>query len=556
VLLPNPGQPRELTGNFWIQEIKYENNLPIIMDEPVPAIDETTTENILEYRYFVDPANEGEVHWRAKAESGSGPGHGHPVCYVSGQHIVMQPVIRFPRSALKLDDWVCLIGIRVMRNASGDVTGRNVFTKPTIEESRTLGSYADITFGVMHSKTKLARKVDLIDPLEIEWYVSVTSGKDLNPNEPHPHIPKNFEYAGTTKNRMYVTLRRPTVSWKEEVGFNGEGSGPDNPPIQGPAEGGIPEAEAEKVRISIKKMVKDNDITLLETVLDISCRNGKGQETDEEIIKRIWADFEDREVKRRDGKLLHYWGLWGNQRADPKGGPNVWATQLVAKGTGRCGEWVYLFRDCLKAQGFKKEVVEIRIEYHRNHKRETLFEVKPHLKPSRIIIREWNNTNGKDGHHSVLGKKRISHKGVIKLFGADVNNINISGETYKRMIIDRGSRFNRLNFKPQNGNLVVVPINTGLIHFMDSIRRKYNWLQIRGEIYADIQAGDEVRGQGRKANPPSIFDGHSLIRVGGKGGIIYDPSYGRIYPKPLDIAKSIYACADVLRKKSRNGPSI
>ncbi|MBC8326475.1 MAG: hypothetical protein H8E27_12700 [Verrucomicrobia subdivision 3 bacterium] len=533
VLLPNPGQPRELTGNFWIQEIKYENDLPIIMDEPVPAIDETTGEEILEYLYFVDPANEGEVHWRAKAGSGSGPSHSHPVCYVSGQYIVVQPVIRFPLPALKPDDLVCLIGIRVMRNASGDVTGRNVFTKPTIEENRTLGNYADLTFGVMHSKTKLARKVDLIDPLEIEWYVSVTSGKDINLNDTHPHIPKDFEYAGTTKNRMYVTLRNPTVSWKEEAGFNGEGSGPDNPPIQDPAKGGDPEAEAEKVRILINKMVKDNDITLLETVLDISCRNGKGQETDEEIIKRIWADFEDREVKRRDGELLLYWGSWGDPKMNAKRLPphrthnervewlKIWAFDMVRKRTGRCGEWVHLFRSCLEAQGVKKAMEEARILYVNN--------MMNRIKPGRhfqtmIYVKKWVDGKGLKNHQKVMIHDNYIRSQAAVICGKSVNKINITGERTGMKMVEIGG--------------ITSPQLRLLSFGIDTKLQKYNWMEIDGKIYADVIDDEGIAAQGMQ-NPPSYFDSHTILRV---GGVLYDPSYGVHYPAAADIVDKIYAC--------------
>ena len=123
--------------------------------------------------------------------------------------------------------------------------------------------------------------------------------------------------------------------------------------------------------------------------------------------------------------MLHYWGLWGNQRADPKGGPNVWATQLVAKGTGRCGEWVYLFRDCLKAQGVKKEIEEVEIKFETS-----IEEFLPKLVDSALYIKEWADSVDKDGYSNILGAGGIKHIRAIMWFGASVNQINVKSHVY------------------------------------------------------------------------------------------------------------------------------
>jgi hypothetical protein len=134
-------------------------------------------------------------------------------------------------------------------------------------------------------------KIDLLDPLAIDWSVSVDGGP--------------WMYAGTSDNRIYVTWREPTVSPR------------------------------------------------LETLFWLSCKGAKGLGGEDAathapgIVTAIWGEFTDRNVKRvDDDEPMTYY--------KPEAGAAGSASEMLASenGNGGCLAWAQLLFGCMQAQGF------------------------------------------------------------------------------------------------------------------------------------------------------------------------------------------------------------
>jgi hypothetical protein len=135
-------------------------------------------------------------------------------------------------------------------------------------------------------------KIHLLDPLKIDWSVSVAGGP--------------WMYAGTSANRIYITWREPTASPR------------------------------------------------FETLFWISCSKAKGMGGEDAathapgIVAAIWGEFSDRNVTRVDDAYpMTFYGRLGSM---PQGS----LAELLADPNrdGSCYAWAELLHGCMKAQGF------------------------------------------------------------------------------------------------------------------------------------------------------------------------------------------------------------
>lgn len=171
------------------------------------------------------------------------------------------------------------------------------------------------------------RSVDFIESYTIDWKISLDYGATWHP-------------VGTSDNRLYVLLRPPRLS-----------------PIR-------------------------------ETVLDISCRNAKGSTRDAQVVRKIYSDFTDQEVKRKemdgfnvpDGKVMRYWGEIkdkGNQTPLPipvschslAGMLDPTPTSLRYDGVGSCRAWARLLWATIRVQGIATprvgpDLIQVDSNYH------------------------------------------------------------------------------------------------------------------------------------------------------------------------------------------------
>ena len=83
-----------------------------------------------------------------------------------------------------------------------------------------------------------------------------------------------------------------------------------------------------------------------ETLLHITCRSAYGERDREGTLREIWEEFEDRDVRRKDGKRLTYYGSWSVE--------NTETSQLLKYLDGQCGAWAKTFINCLWHQGIKE----------------------------------------------------------------------------------------------------------------------------------------------------------------------------------------------------------
>jgi hypothetical protein len=134
----------------------------------------------------------------------------------------------------------------------------------------------------VQSTSRLANTIDYYDRFCIRWEVSVNGGS-------------TWDQAGISRVRFYVTLGAP-------------------------------------------------EMTPYESPLALGCEAGKGAETPEDAVKRIWTPFADRKVKDKDGKLLlHYYLDWSTTYTR-------WQDLLKYK-DGQCNAWAAYWYVTLKEQG-------------------------------------------------------------------------------------------------------------------------------------------------------------------------------------------------------------
>ena len=140
------------------------------------------------------------------------------------------------------------------------------------------------TIDTIADKPLATNMVDFYNPMTIKWsYAAATTNQPLK-----------FAYAGTSTNKIYVSLREPTAD------------------------------------------------TLTLTTVHIACANAVGMSADSNIVQAIWQNFSSLNVKRQsDGSILGYW-----LTPDPQGGGDSFSLILYSDGT--CGSWANLFLDAQK----------------------------------------------------------------------------------------------------------------------------------------------------------------------------------------------------------------
>jgi hypothetical protein len=94
------------------------------------------------------------------------------------------------------------------------------------------------------------------------------------------------------------------------------------------------------VRHLLDKPVKS---VAYETLLHITCTSADGAMDSDSALEKIWQEFEDRDVRRKDGKRLTYYGSWLVE--------NTETDQLLMDLDGQCGAWAKTFINCLWHQG-------------------------------------------------------------------------------------------------------------------------------------------------------------------------------------------------------------
>jgi hypothetical protein len=143
-------------------------------------------------------------------------------------------------------------------------------------------------------KTQLAKAfgttINVYDPFTITWQISTDGGKNWSP-------------AGASKDPVYVTLAQAKTDSRTPHYF--------------------------------------------ETVVWLSCQNGKGAKDADEAIPKIFGAFTSQNVKTKAGKPLTY---YANYRIADRN-----TTKLLEFGDGQCSSFVSLFLDMLKVQGIRQD---------------------------------------------------------------------------------------------------------------------------------------------------------------------------------------------------------
>jgi hypothetical protein len=94
-------------------------------------------------------------------------------------------------------------------------------------------------------------------------------------------------------------------------------------------------------------------VNLYWTLVHLGSKKAAGMNAETDVIDKVWEDFTDRWVGRRDGTQLTYY----KRAADEE---NRYLRQLLAEGSGQCGTWAALFLRVLRAQGIRKgQIIEV-----------------------------------------------------------------------------------------------------------------------------------------------------------------------------------------------------
>lgn len=143
---------------------------------------------------------------------------------------------------------------------------------------------------------------------------------------------QTWKEAGTCKNELYITWKQP--------GWNNFLAGNDQTSMQ----------------VKSKATRKE---AILETLLWIGCKNGAGASEEEDIVDKIFEEFEDKKVlRRREGEYatanwleqgLGYWR--GKVYSDTNFDSLRSVRYLLREGEACCGEWTLFFQHILLAQG-------------------------------------------------------------------------------------------------------------------------------------------------------------------------------------------------------------
>jgi hypothetical protein len=89
-------------------------------------------------------------------------------------------------------------------------------------------------------------------------------------------------------------------------------------------------------------VVRDNPLqsTVFETVLHITCEAAWGKKSEKKVVKAIWNEFKDCDVRRKDGKILTYY--WYGRNYSTEGED---FKKFLKVRHGRCGLWGRLLRE-------------------------------------------------------------------------------------------------------------------------------------------------------------------------------------------------------------------
>lgn len=119
------------------------------------------------------------------------------------------------------------------------------------------------------------------------------------------------------------------------------------------------------------------------SLLHIGCKEGDGAENNAEMLTKVWAYFEQRQVKRANGQAMTYYGQWsGSILASTTAG-------LLKHKDGMCMAWTRLFLDVLKMQGLWEENTD------------NFIVVRPRNSDG-LLVKTWstNGTSGTSGNPS------------------------------------------------------------------------------------------------------------------------------------------------------------
>ncbi len=147
--------------------------------------------------------------------------------------------------------------------------------------------------------------------------------------------------------------------------------------------------------------------TPYETLLYITCRAAGGQTSAAGANNKIWKEFKDCVVKRKDGAPLQYWGPIAL-------GTNIQTTDLLLRlKDGRCGAWVRMFRDCSHTHSIPPGGIQVISPPPR-----------PGLLEPRLLIKHYNmnvtppiDLRGIKGQSNPDPKSVFSNHGVVTRAG-------------------------------------------------------------------------------------------------------------------------------------------
>lgn len=93
-------------------------------------------------------------------------------------------------------------------------------------------------------------------------------------------------------------------------------------------------------------MIETTNFKYFHTVLELSCKNAKGQKTDTGIISKCWSEFTDQIVLNHNGDSLHYYKNYVTS--------NTVLPLLMKYRTAQCYTFAQLFASMIKVQGVAK----------------------------------------------------------------------------------------------------------------------------------------------------------------------------------------------------------
>jgi hypothetical protein len=93
-------------------------------------------------------------------------------------------------------------------------------------------------------------------------------------------------------------------------------------------------------------MIETTNFKHFHTVLELSCKNAKGQTTDTGIISKCWSEFTDQIVLNHKGDSLHYYKNYLTS--------NTQLPLLLRHRTAQCYTFAQLFAALIKIQGVNK----------------------------------------------------------------------------------------------------------------------------------------------------------------------------------------------------------